>query len=458
VKIDKAFWSRADARLLEGFQADTSLPLLKRYELLFSYFVTGFMARSSADGGHAAYPGARSHHGAQLDKMEGFTRILPLLCIWLSSGRSGEIELFDGRFVSLEKVVRKGLVSGTDPESRGYWGHIGDGDQRICEASDVALSIWFLRHSLWKSLTDLERERITTWLSEVNGRTVPDNNWHLMPVQINKVLESLDCDFDQTSLQGHYDRLKSFYKGDGWFSDGPGDIYDYYNAWGIHYTLFWLDLIDREFDAEFINSTLKEFVGNYKYFFSPEGIPIMGRSIGIRMAAPAPLLGASINMPETVSPGLAQRALDCVWCYFIAKGAVGEGRVTQGYWGEDLRFVENYCGPATPLWALRSLIVAFYWPIDAPFWHVSPEPLPVEQEDYEIMIPSLRWKVAGRKESLDVEIVKLDKLDAKPERVKEYGILRRVAEMLRGRPYRPNNRSVLYNLARYGSRKPFFQM
>jgi hypothetical protein len=233
-----------------------------------------------------------------------------------------------------------------------------------------------------------------------------DSNWHLFPVLINRVLASLGYPTDDSLPPRHYARFKSFYVGGGWFSDGPGGRFDYYNAWGKHYALFWINQVDPCFDPAFLDASLGEFVRVYKYFFSPVGVPIMGRSICYRMATPAPLVAATMRNVGGISPGLARRALNCVWAYFIARGALRRGGITQGYWGEDWRLLDNYSGPGSSLWSTRSLTVAFYHPPQTKFWTAPEDPLPIEKYDYSLPIPAIGWEIRGRKVSAEVRIVK----------------------------------------------------
>src|SRR5262249_829626 len=138
----------------------------------------------------------------------------------------------------------------------------------------------------------------------------------------------------------HYARVRSFYRGDGWFSDGPGDVFDYYNAWGIHYQLFWLEQIDPSWDKPFIAEASREFLETYRYLLSPAGFPIMGRSVCYRMAAPVPLVLAQIEQ-DHIEAGEARRAMDATWQYFLRHNGAHDGNITQGYCGSDARVLDN---------------------------------------------------------------------------------------------------------------------
>ena len=134
---------------------------------------------------------------------------------------------------------------------------------------------------------------------------------------------------------------------------------------------------------------------------------MMGRSVCYRMAAPAPLVYGAARHPDWVAPADARRAVDAVWTYYIAHGAVRDGIVTQGYCGVDPSIVDNYSGPSSCLWALRSLIPAFYMPPTADFWTKPPGRLVVDTASYSVRIPSIGWTVKGDRATGRVSIIRV---------------------------------------------------
>jgi hypothetical protein len=288
----------------------------------------------------------------------------------------------------------------------------------------------------------------------VEGKKVYDNNWHLFPVLVDAVLHSLNVTTERSGARRHYARIKEFYRGDGWFSDGPEEIFDYYNAWGIHYELFWLQQVEPGWDSQFIGPAQEQFLSTYKYLLGSKGFPILGRSVCYRMAAPAPLVFAQAWHSREVSPGEARRALDGMWAYFIQRGALRAGGVTQGYCGPDPRILDNYSGPASCLWALRSLIAAFYLPPGSAFWSAGPLPLPVERAGYTVRVRPARWTIVG---NWNTGAIRVEKPGAGtvPRPLEEYGLLRELAGTILSRPFRPANKAAKYASAVYDSAEPF---
>lgn len=439
---------------LNGFRSGTP-PTRDDYAALFRYFVTGFLVRRSRLGAHADYVGMGSYNGPAMDRLEGFSRIAPLIAAWLHGGRPHRVALAEGTTVDLIDMLSEGIVAGTRPDSGEYWGDIHHWGQSIVEAADIALSLWLTRELIWEHLPYANRERIAHWLIQVNGKRIPDNNWHLFVAQVNAVLAALDMPHDADAMQFHYQRARRFYRGQGWFRDGeredePG--YDYYNAWGFHYHLHWLRRIAPGLDSEFIDQAASEFVSTYRYFIGPTGLPILGRSACYRMAAPAPLILAQYYDDRPIPPGEARHALDAVWSYFIRKGAVRRGTVTQGYIKTDARLLEDYSGPASCLWSLRSLVAAFALPDSDAFWQAEPKPLPVEKGDYRVSIGPPGWSVTGDHATGTVTI---ETSSTASPTLEGYRLVDRLLDPLRRKPRRPKNIQAKYHRSRYDSTSPY---
>jgi len=419
----------------------------KDFENLEAYFQDGFEAYKDAEGASAHYPGLSSDHRGRTDRIEGFTRMAPLLAVWVRANSPPSTQAQRSR-----QLLIDGLTHGSDPKSPGYWGQIHDNDQRIVEASDVALTVWLLRDSAWPDLTPATRLQVIQWLLQVNDKKVPDNNWHLFVTYVNLVVRALGYQDDEKEALAHYSRFRGFYKGDGWFSDGPEPRFDYYNAWGIHYQLFWIDQVAPTFDHAFITTALDQFAQKLVFLIGPNGIPILGRSICYRMAVSAPLILDQRLAHASVSPGVARRALDVTWRYFIRRGGVGNGRITQGYCASDARLLDNYSGPASCFWSLRSLIAALYLAPSDAFWEAPEQPLPVERSNYTIEFQQPGWIVRGSSPDLIV----IDRPSGSgPYPLKDEGLLLLTYDRLAKRAHRPENELAKYGGSEYRSDVPF---
>lgn len=448
---------KASNRWLEPFLAERAI-VERDYEDLFRYFLQGWHTYRVPEGSGALYPGLPSVNGGLADLLEGFARSMPLFGAWVYGGRSHEVTVADGTALSLPGEFARGLVAGTDPGAHSYWGAMhGWNNQRVVEAADVALALWFFRSSAWSSLSSQEQERAIVWLSRVVECSGPDNNWHLFYVLVDRVLTALGYPGRIPEARERFERVKSFHLGDGWFEDGPKGKVDFYNAWGFHYTLALINRIDPEWDPAFIQDVQRRFAPTLMHFISPEGIPILGRSVPYRMALPAPLVLGCADRPELVPAPEARRALDVVWRYFIRRGAVTSGTVTQGYYGADPRLLDGYSGPASPLWSLRSLVAAFSIPSAAPFWQEKAGLLPVEKGDYELTLEGPRWRVLGDHKRKAVVVEVLDNALRPPPSLEEYTLKHRIQSLAYEQGVRPSNLEAKYRGRHYRSDVPFFE-
>jgi hypothetical protein len=433
-------------------------PADRRYRGLFLYFAHGFVQHLTPGLGRVQYCGAGSVNGLAVNGLEGFARTAPLLAAWLYSGREqSPLDPVDGRRIDLVAVLKSGILSGVDPRSRDYWGDIVDNDQRIVEAADIARTLWLTRASIWDQLSEAERLDITRWLLPATKAATPQDNWILFPIIVDLVLIKLNAPTHDRDLLtiAHlkFAEYRRFYLESGWFVDGSNGA-DFYNAWGITYDLFWLNQIDSGFEKDFIAGAIRSSAALTEHLISPRGIPIMGRSICYRTAVPVPVLAAGFLDPPDSAPGPALRALDAVWRYFIGHEAIRDGALTQGYFGSDLRFLDEYSGGGSCQWGLRSLVLAYMHGAREHFWTDPPDLLPVELADYRLEYPKIGWRIAGRADSgeITVEILKNSERLNRPN---PYTLFDKIREAILRRPFRPGNRKAEYDSRFYSSAEPF---
>lgn len=427
-----------------------------QYQEIFKYFVRGVAAYRDSHHSRVIYPGVPGTRGILVEGLEGFARSGVLLAAWIYGSKPSHITFDDSYTFDIVGHLRDGLLSGTDPLSDGYWGEITDLDQRIVESADIALIVWLTRKQIWDHIDECEKQRISNWLSSVFEKKIYGGNWHLFPSLVHTILSSLGYKLDiklvNFASKHLSEVLNEHYVGDGWYSDGKNGRVDYYNAWQMHYFLSWIAII--YFNSESKNKIvdrLQTFAGNYKYFFSTKGIPLFGRSLCYRLAAPAPLLFAVyFSEGKTIPPELARRALDTTWAHFIKQGALCHGTVSQGITGASPCILENYSGRGSCLWSLRSLCVYFAFPELISGKNVT-ELLPVEKSDFVTEIDSIGITVTGEAKSGLVTIF-FKKNKNNPQRlISRLSFIRRFLEYLLSRPLRQSNFGAKYDNPYYDS-------
>lgn len=444
--------SMADSELARLFATGASAE--QRYEALVRYFLEGFLAVATPDYERAQYRGMGSSHGYRVAGIEGFARTAPLFAAWIAGGRDPLFSgLRGGRSVDLRELLASAFIAGADPQHHGYWGTPTDFVQILVEASDIAIALWLVRESVWPLLPERARSNLLSWLRRSAVADRPVNNWLLFGATADAVATALEGSA-VTSLPA-YQRFKPHYLGHGWFSDSAtGRVVDYYNVWGITYQLGFLCLIQPDCDREFMRDAVLASADLTAHLISPRGIPIMGRSVCYRTAAAAPLTVATLLEPSALRFGLARRANDCVWRYFLANGAARDGTLTQGYFGDDPRVFDSYSGPGSSHWGLRSVIPALLHPPGSPYWTAPEQPLPVELGDHLLELPELGWVVEGNQSSGEIRIVVPLNQGNRPA-LQPYTWKHRLGQLRRRRAYRPNNHAAAYEAEAYSALTPY---
>ncbi|WP_438334468.1 DUF2264 domain-containing protein [Edwardsiella tarda] len=457
----KRAYTRNDAALRACF-ADDSQPLEQQCDMLVRYVAEAFDHYAVWDYSHAYYPGRPSQQNARTDAMEGCSRVLPTLAAWLhgavSQERGSVLSGLNGQRWDIADLLSRAFLAGTDPAHPGYWGTLHDYDQRICESADLALALWLSKRWVWARYDARQREQVLAWFAQVPARQTVDNNWHLFGLTVEMVLRDLrgEGEVDQQK----YQRIKEFHVGEGWFRDGARGNYDYYNAWGFHYSLYWLNQIDPQFDQAFIQQTLQQFNAGYRHLLTPQGIAFFGRSACYRLAAAAPLLAEASQAPSPATLGLAKRALAVTLRYFIANGAMRAGAPTQGLFADDARLVDNYSGPASSFWSLRALNIALYSAPQNGLWQAPEQPLPIEQHDFSLGIEATGMQLLGCRETGEsVVLFRHDYTQTQTplsRRLSRQRPWQWLLESLTGRAERPKNNLLRKGVTCYSSKMDLY--
>ncbi len=443
--------------LFNGSETDLKM----QCEYFANYIADAFGHYAVDDFTHAYYPGMPSQQGARMDAMEGCSRILPTLAIWACTAPIEKNDPFAGRKNSAIQWLKQAFVAGTDPTHQGYWGDLQDYDQRTCESADLALALWVSKSAVWDSFSQPQQAQVIAWFERVNHVQVVDNNWHLFPLTVQLVIHALTG--KECVEYWRYERVKEFNVGDGWFRDGAKGNYDFYNAWGFYYSLYWIDQINPEFDRDYIRSNLCQFSDGFRYFFTPEGFPFFGRSACYRLAATAPLISAlDVNTHYScqLSAGEVKRALKTNLEYFISHGALRNGLPTQGLFESDARLTDNYSGPASSLWSLRALNVALFCGERCGLWQAEECLLEVEKSNFSFHIPSISALVIGRSKTKEVSVIFEQEYtqDQSPlsRRLIAQEPIDKCKERLTGRAFRPKNNLLRKGVTCYSSKMSNF--
>ena len=309
-----------------------------------------------------------AHYGESSAHMEAFSRMLwGLAPLWSQGGGADWLPLF-----------RQGLVNGADPNHPACWGPVGDCDQKIVEMASIALTLMLCHEKM--EFTPKEAQNLHRWLSGVEGRALPQNNWLFFRVLVQAAFRRLGWPWNRDQLEEDLSKLDSWYLGGGWYCDGQPSQVDYYVPFGMHY----YGLIYARFMAEEdpvrarrFRERAARFARDYLYWFEDGGRAVpFGRSLTYRFGQCAFFSALAFAGAEGLPWGVMKsRVLGNLRDWFAQPIFSSDGLLTVGYGYPNLCMSENYNAPGSPYWALKAFL-CLALPEEHPFWR-SEEQIPV---------------------------------------------------------------------------------
>ncbi|MDN3260491.1 DUF2264 domain-containing protein [Streptomyces sp. CSDS2] len=318
-----------------------------------------------------------SSSGRLSDGLEGYARTL-----LLAAFRRDETAL--GRYAD-------GLATGPGR----VWPRITDRSQPLVEAASIALALRLTRPLLWDRLAGPVRRRTADWLADALTAEPWPCNWELFPVTVGGFLAEIGhrAEAARTAIDRGLARIETWYAGDGWYTDGDGRKFDYYNGWAMHlYPVLhaWLAgdtaLLDR------YGRRLSRHLADYAHLFGGDGAPLrQGRSLTYRFATTAPLWLGALTGHTPLPPGQTRRLASGALRYFLDGGAVDErGLLPLGWLAPDTSLVQGYSGPASPYWASKGFL-GLLLPPGHEVWTAPEEAAPAERADAAHPVPVPNW-------------------------------------------------------------------
>ena len=338
-------------------------------------------------------PGGRpSMHGRASDGLEGYARSF-LLAAFRLAGASGRAP------GDLAERYAAGLAAGSDPASDEAWPAITPLSQPMVEAASIAIALHETRPWIWDALPGAVQERAVAWLGGSIGQRHFPNNWLLFQVVVNAFLASVGAPHDRDEIERNLAIIDSWYLAGGWYSDGPGQNFDHYVGWAMHlYPILWCRIEGDGRDparAARYRERLRLFLADFAHLFAADGAPLhQGRSLIYRFAASAALWAGALADASPLPPGETRRIASGCLRHFLERGALRDGILSMGWYGEFLPMAQPYSGPASPYWASKAFL-GLLLPPEHAVWSDEEQPLPAERGDFCRALPEPGFLVRG---------------------------------------------------------------
>lgn len=220
----------------------------------------------------------------------------------------------------LRNELLKGLRNAVDPSHPDYLNFRTEG-QPIVDAAFVAHAFLRAPKALWEPLDSLTKHRFIEEFKSLRNRKAAYSNWLLFAALTEGFLLQIGEQYDPARIDFAVRKMKEWYVGDGWYSDGEKFSMDYYNSFVIHPML--VDLLkilvekkmtqQQEYDL-----SVQRMVRHAEFLeriISPEGtFPAFGRSITYRTAVFQVLAQVALmeKLPAHVAQAQVRGALTAV--------------------------------------------------------------------------------------------------------------------------------------------------
>ncbi|WP_148414734.1 DUF2264 domain-containing protein [Haloferax sp. KTX1] len=352
----------------------TGNPLQTRrdFERAVSQLVEPLLTHASPGNARVRPTATGAHFPAVAAELEGFARPL-----W------GVAPLGVHSDVDYWSFFRTGLTNGTDPSHEEYWGDVDDHSQKLVEMAAIGVGLALTPEHLWEPLSEPERNRLVSWLNQINDAELHDCNWLFFRVMVNVGLRSVGARHDWEQTQSALDRLETFYRGDGWYTDGPDDEHnpvDYYVPWAMHvYGLLYAAVAgeDDPERADRFRARAEKFATAHIHWFDETGRALpYGRSLTYRFAQASFWGTLAFAGLDSLSWGVVRGlwARNIRW-WLDQPIFTDGGLLSVGYRYPSLKVSETYNSPNSPYWAMKAFLPLALHPTH-PFWQADEEPLP----------------------------------------------------------------------------------
>ena len=256
----------------------------------------------------------------EVSYLEAVGRTICGIAPWLELGANDTEEgKLRAHYINL---VVKGIKNGVDPQSPDHLMFDRRHSQPLVDAAFLAEGILRAPTQIWGRLDQQTRDWLVCEWKVSRGIKPYECNWLLFASIIEAALLEFTGDCDMERLMYGVNRFRNeWYKGDGWYGDGPDFHLDYYNSLVIH-PMFTetLQVLKKHGlnGADFLPTQEQRharLAAQLERMISPEGCyPVTGRSIVYRFGSFHALADAALLhiLPANLSPAQVRCALTAV--------------------------------------------------------------------------------------------------------------------------------------------------
>lgn len=307
--------------------------------------------------------------------LEAFGRTLTGIAPWLELGpdqtKEGKIR---EHLIQLTLASLKNAVDPDSPDCLNFC----EGRQPLVDAAFLAHGLLRSRTQIWEKLDSLTQQRLIDAFKSSRVIVPLENNWVLFSAMVECAIKEFAGEWEYDKVEYALSRHEQWYKGDGWYGDGPDLHFDYYNSLVIHPMLTQVLEVVTKYDPA-KKSQLKvqkkrytRYAEELERLISPEGTyPAFGRSLAYRFGTLYALSDVAYRqtLPSKVTPAQVRSALTAVIRRQLSMPGTfdSNGWLTIGFAGNQPSVGERYINTGS-LYLCNAVFVVLGLPADAPFW------------------------------------------------------------------------------------------
>ena len=307
--------------------------------------------------------------------LEALGRSFDGIAPWLNLGKDDTEEgKIRAHYIDL---VVKAIATAVDPSSPDYLTFDGPGTQPLVDAAFFAQGLLRSKDVIWPALDATTKQRIIDQFKASRKIKPWENNWLLFSATIEAALLEFTGEYDEEKIDYAFSKHAEWYKGDGWYGDGPSFHLDYYNSYVIQPMILDVSAVLKEhgkkwgdfYDVEL--PRLVRYAEQQERLISPEGTyPVLGRSSGYRFGSFQVLSQVCLleKLPLYIEPAQVRCALTAVLRnQLVDESFDKDGWLTLGFCGHQPGVADNYVSTGSA-YLCTFMFLPLGLPADNQFW------------------------------------------------------------------------------------------
>ena len=277
----------------------------------------------------------------------------------------------------MREEVLRGLKNAVDPNSPDRLNFTKQ-PQPIVDAAYLVHAFLRAPQALWEPLDDVTKQRYIESLKALRNRTGAYNNWLIFTGLNESFINWAGGECDPFRLKIAKNKIREWYVGDGWYSDGPKFSMDNYNSYVLNpmYVAMLETLASKkrasQKEVDEAMMRMRRHAEFCERMICPDGTyPAFGRSVTYRTAAFQSLADVALRekLPEHVKPAQVRCALTAVHrnMYEGPQNFDANGWLVLGFNGHQPECADGYTSTGSLYMATLSFL-PLGLPADNAFW------------------------------------------------------------------------------------------